>query len=98
MERMRARGFTPPADGQAAAAHAGARRQGSGTAQQAPGTGLRRARQQPPRRGAAAPRRSTRSSARCRRRRSFGQVWLNVDSKLQRVRLRLGITDGSRPS
>ena len=29
-------------------------------------------------------------------RESFGQVWLNAGGKLQRVRLRLGITDGQQ--
>jgi hypothetical protein len=27
---------------------------------------------------------------------TFGQVWLNVDGKLQRVRTRLGVTDGQQ--
>ena len=49
MERMRARGFTPPADGQTPAAARRAEARGQGPRQQGPGTGLRPARARPPR-------------------------------------------------
>jgi HlyD family secretion protein len=74
VERMRARGFTPPAAGQAAAAKPAApapQRQGSPTTFDA----------------LFAPLTPTES---------VGQVWLHQDGKLERVRLRLGITDGQQ--
>jgi hypothetical protein len=93
MERMRARGSTPPADGQAAAASqsADAPRRGRGAgpgaaAQTTPAAGN-------PQNGPTTfdalfgPLTPTES---------FGMAWLNVDGKLQRVRLRLGITDGKQ--
>ncbi len=91
MERMRARGFTPPADGTTAAApERGGRGQGPGAQGRAQATRPAA----PPAQGGAttfdalfgplAPQES------------FGQAWLNVDNKLQRVRLRLGITDGQQ--
>jgi HlyD family secretion protein len=91
--RMRERGFTPPADGQTAVAAPapagraqGPRQQGQAqTAKPAPS---------PVRAGGATtfdalfgPLTQTES---------FGQVWLNVGGKLQRVRLRLGISDGQQ--
>jgi hypothetical protein len=103
LERMRARGFTPPADLQtgtdgaatanagrsggnrsgAPAASSGQRRQGTQTASNAPAAS-----------GGATtfdalfgPLPSTET---------FGQAWLYVDGKLQRVRLRLGVSDGQQ--
>jgi hypothetical protein len=87
MERMRARGFTPPTDGQPALAPARGRGQGARSAAQT----------------AAAPARAQRGATTfdalfppLTQTESFGQVWLNVDSKLQRVRLRLGTSDGQQ--
>jgi HlyD family secretion protein len=93
MERMRARGFTPPADGQAPAAAArggrgqGPRQQGQAQAQTA--------------RPAAAPAASNATTfdalfGPLTQTESVGQVWLNKDNKLERVRLRLGISDGQQ--
>jgi HlyD family secretion protein len=90
MERMRARGFTPPAEGQAAATS-----QGGGRGQGAPA---------PARTGGSAPARAQAPSATTfdalfgplAQTETFGQVWLNVDGKLQRVRTRLGVTDGQQ--
>ena len=88
MERMRARGFTPPAEGTTAAApERGGRGQGPRTQGQAQAA-----------RPAASP--AAASSATTfdalfgplTTPETAGQVWLNVDNKLQRVRLRLGIT------
>ena len=92
MERMRARGFTPPAEAEAPAS-APQRGRGQGAAHGSGRVEVPRALRHRPR---PEPRRSTRSSRRCRRPKSFGQVWLNADGKLQRVRLRLGITDGQQ--
>jgi HlyD family secretion protein len=95
MERMRARGFTPPADGQAPAATArggrgqGPRQQGQGQAQAA--------RQAPP--ATAVTSNATTFDALfapLTQTESVGQVWLNKDNKLERVRLRLGISDGQQ--
>jgi hypothetical protein len=93
IERMRARGFTPPAGGQMtdtpmrAGGGQGPRQQGKA----APAT-----------RAAAAP--ATAANATTfdalfgplTQTETFGQVWLNADGKLQRVRLRLGISDGQQ--
>ena len=96
MERMRARGFTPPAEGQAVTS--AANRTGGGR-----GQGPRQQRQgQDP--AAPAASRAAASGATTfdalfgplTQPETFGQVWLNVDNKLQRVRLRLGITDGQQ--
>jgi hypothetical protein len=93
-ERMRARGFTPPADGQtAAAAPAGGGSRGQGPRQQGQAQAAK---------PAASP--ATASSATTfdalfgplTQTESFGQVWINAGGKLQRVRLRLGITDGQQ--
>lgn len=88
MERMRARGFTPPTDGQPQ------------TAQRRPETAS------PARSASAAPARSSSTAPTATtfdalfgpltQTESFGQAWLNVNNKLQRVRLRLGITDGQQ--
>ncbi len=94
MERMRARGFTPPADGQSAAApERGGRGQGPRTAARA-STAPARAPAPTPAQGGATtfdalfgPLAPTES---------VGVAWLAVDNKLQRVRLRLGITDGQQ--
>lgn len=73
-ERMRARGFTPPAEL-------------SGRASAKP---------------AAAPTAASTATTfdalfgPLTQTETFGQVWLNVDNKLQRVRVRLGITDGQQ--
>jgi HlyD family secretion protein len=83
IERMKARGFTPPAE---ALASASAK---AGQAQKAP------AAKATPARGAGAttidalfgPLPPTES---------FGQVWLHENGKLNRVRLRLGISDGQQ--
>ncbi len=94
-ERMRARGFTPPADGQTPTAPTQQRGRGQGPSRQGQGQA------QAPR-PAAAP--AVASGATTfdalfgplAQTESFGQVWLNVDNKLQRLRLRLGITDGQQ--
>ena len=90
MERMRARGFTPPGEGQTAATPGG-RGQGPRTQPQ-------------PQAARPAARAATASGATTfdalfgplTQTETTGQVWLNVDNKLQRVRLRLGITDGQQ--
>jgi len=85
LERMRARGLTPPTDGQAAVAPQSAREGPRLVAAQTTAA--------PAQRGATTfdalfgPLTPTET---------FGQVWLNVSGKLQRVRLRLGITDGQQ--
>ena len=86
MERMRARGVESPTDGQTAAPQRG---RGQG-----PGTAARAAADPKPSQGGATtfdalfgPLPPTES---------FGQVWLSVDRKLQRVRMRLGVTDGQQ--
>jgi hypothetical protein len=91
MERMRARGFTPPTDGQPVAAAPGGRGQGPRT--QAQATAARSAAPKPQAQGATTfdalfgPLAQTETS---------GQVWLNVGGKLQRVRTRLGVSDGQQ--
>ncbi len=83
IERMRARGFTPPQEGQAAGTPPPSRGQGAAAAAQ----------RSPAISGATTfdalfpPLTPTES---------FGQVWLHVDGKLQRVRLRLGVSDGQQ--
>jgi HlyD family secretion protein len=91
MERMRARGFTPPADGQTAAAPARGRGQGPRAQGQAQAA-------RPAARPAAAQGATTFDAlfGPLTQPETFGQAWLNVDNKLQRVRLRLGITDGQQ--
>jgi hypothetical protein len=86
MARMRARGIELPTDGQTAAPQRG---RGQG-----PRTEARAAADPPKSQGGATtfdalfpPLAPTES---------FGQVWLNVDGKLQRVRMRLGVTDGQQ--
>jgi HlyD family secretion protein len=99
-ERMRARGFTPPTDAEIAAGAARGRGAGAGSAGGAADSQGRQARRaaspppDPPQGGGATtfdalfgPLPATETA---------GQVWLNVDSKLQRVRVRLGITDGQQ--
>jgi len=91
MERMRERGFTPPAEGQAPATPQRAGR-GQGPAQ--------------PRAGGSAPAAAKTQAPSATtfdalfgpltQTESFGQVWLNVGGKLQRVRTRLGVTDGQQ--
>lgn len=91
MERMRARGFTPPTEGQPAAAAQGGR--GQGPRAQAQNTSAR----------PAAPRTRAQSATTfdalfgpLAPTETFGQVWLNVDGTLQRVRTRLGVSDGQQ--
>jgi hypothetical protein len=93
---MRARGFTPPADGQTPAATArGGRGQGPNQQRQP-----QAARQAPTARPAAAAASSATTFdalfGPLTQTESFGQVWLNKDNKLERVRLRLGISDGQQ--
>jgi hypothetical protein len=86
LERMRARGLTPPGD----SAAAGAPQAGRGAGARAAG---------PPVKPAAAQTGATTFDALfapLTPTETFGQVWLNVEGKLQRVRLRLGITDGQQ--
>ena len=95
-ERMRARGFTPPGNGEGVAVSAsGGRGQGPRGQAQA-GSG-----QKP----AAAPRASQAPTGATTfdalfgplaQTETFGQVWLSSNNQLQRVRLRLGITDGQQ--
>ena len=89
IERMRARGFTPPTGAQTDAAVPGDRAQQPRPRTQTP---------------SARPAQTAGSSATTfdalfgplAPTQTFGQVWLNVDGKLQRVRLRLGISDGQQ--
>jgi hypothetical protein len=96
MERMRARGFTPPTEGDAAAAPAASAGRGQGPRQQ---------RQQPAAAPTAAPSKAAAAGgattfdalfAPLTQTETFGQVWLNVANKLQRVRVRLGVSDGQQ--
>lgn len=87
MERMRARGFTPPADGQTAAAPQGG---GRGQGPRAQGQ------TQAARRAASTATTFDALFGPLTQTETFGQVWLNVDGTLQRVRLRLGISDGQQ--
>ncbi|CAN5767994.1 hypothetical protein BH18ACI5_BH18ACI5_27340 [soil metagenome] len=91
-ERMRARGFTPPADGQADTPMRPGRGQGPRQGSQAA----------PAAKPAASP--ATAASATTfdalfgplTQTETSGQVWLNAGGKLQRVRMRLGISDGQQ--
>ncbi len=87
MERMRARGLTPPSDGQTAA-----------TPQRGRGQGPRAGARTTPAPAAAQGGATTFDAlfGPLPPTESLGQVWLKVDNKLQRVRLRLGITDGQQ--
>jgi hypothetical protein len=92
-ERMRARGFTPPADDQTAAAAPARGGRGQGPRPQGQAQAAR---------PAAAPARASGATTfdalfgPLTQTESFGQLWLNAGGKLQRVRLRLGITDGQQ--
>src|SRR5688500_12183545 len=98
-ERMHARGFTPPTAGENAASARGGRGQGPRTQAQGQGQGQG---------GRAASRPATTPSTRqnattfdalfgpLASTETSGQVWLNKDNKLQRVRVRLGISDGQQ--
>jgi multidrug efflux pump subunit AcrA (membrane-fusion protein) len=99
-ERMRARGFTPPANEEiAAVAVPPSRAQG-------PGPDLSQNRRTTERGTSAASRQSSPAAGGATTfdalfgplppTESFGQVWLNVGGQLQRVRLRLGISDGQQ--
>jgi len=92
--RMRARGFTPPADGvqtPVAAATSGGR--GQGPRQQTPAQAAK---------PAASPAKASGATTfdalfgPLTQTETFGQAWLNEGGKLKRVRLRLGITDGQQ--
>jgi hypothetical protein len=86
VERMRARGVEMPADGAAAAPQRG---RGPGPA----------ATPKPAAAPSAAQGGATTFDALfgpLTQTETFGQVWLNVDGKLQRVRLRLGVSDGQQ--
>jgi HlyD family secretion protein len=91
MERMRARGFTPPAEGTTAAPQQGGRGQGPRTVGQTQAA-----------RPAVTPVSASGATTfdalfpPLTQTETPGQVWLNVNNKLQRVRLRLGITDGQQ--
>jgi hypothetical protein len=94
VERMRARGFTPAAEGQTAAAPAsGGGGRGQGPRQQGQPQSAR-----PASAAAAAPSATTFDAlfGPLTQTESSGQVWLNNNGKLERVRLRLGITDGQQ--
>lgn len=100
LERMRARGFTPPAEGQPAGVTASSRGQGPGQGQ-GQGGQRRQAQAQPAAQAAAAPRAAGATTIDALfgplpPTESFGQVWLHQNSKLNRVRLRLGISDGQQ--
>lgn len=89
-ERMRARGMTPPAEGQPEPAGGG---RGQGPRAQRPAQAVRAA--------APATAASTATTfdalfAPLPPTETVGQVWLNQVGKLERVRLRLGITDGQQ--
>jgi HlyD family secretion protein len=99
-ERMRARGFTPPADGQTPAAGDASARGGRGQGPRQLGQ-AQAARRAPAARPAAASATANATTfdalfGPLTQTESFGQVWLNKDNKLERVRLRLGITDGQQ--
>jgi hypothetical protein len=96
MERMRARGFTPPGDGEPPAA---ASRGGSGQGPRAQAQGTPRpsqAQQQPATRATPGATTFDALFGPLTQTETFGQVWLNVNNKLQRVRVRLGISDGQQ--
>lgn len=92
LERMRARGFTPPGDGQTPAATA---RGGRGQGPRQQGQQAQRTR---PAAAAATPNATTFDAlfGPLTQTESFGQVWLHKNNKLERVRLRLGISDGQQ--
>jgi hypothetical protein len=92
-ERMRARGITPPGEGQAAAAaQAGGRGQGPRAGREG------QAAQQTAMRPAAQQNATTFDAlfGPLTQTETVGQVWLNVGNNLQRVRVRLGISDGQQ--
>src|SRR5688572_3059631 len=95
MERMRARGFTPPTDAQAPAATAQAGR-GQGPRRQGQGQGQAQAARPAAPSGAQGATTFDALFGPLAQTESFGQAWLNAGGKLQRVRLRLGITDGQQ--
>ncbi len=104
MERMRARGIQVPADSQPGAGAPDGRGQGAAPLQtQAPARSSQPSRGAAPSTGRQAPP-ATQSGATTfdalfaplPPTESFGQAWLHQDGKLQRVRLRLGISDGQQ--
>lgn len=95
MERMRARGFTPPGDGQATSANAP--RSGSTAGSE----GGQRRQNQARAETTAAPARAGATTIDALfgplpSVETMGQVWLYQDGKLSRLRLRLGISDGQQ--
>src|SRR5687767_10620401 len=92
-ERMRARGFTPPTDGQTAAAAPARGGRGQGPRQQGQ---TQAARPTPPPASASSATTFDALFGPLTQTESIGQAWLNADGKLQRVRMRLGITDGQQ--
>ena len=92
MERMRARGFTLPTEGQPAAAAQAGRGQGP----RAQGRATTAARPAAPRTQAQSATTFDALFGPLPQTETFGQVWLNVDGKLQRVRTRLGVSDGQQ--
>ncbi len=91
VERMRARGFTPPAEGQAVASDGGGRGQGPRGQARTPATA-------PTPSKTPAPAATTFDAlfGPLVQTETFGQVWLNVGGKLERIRTRLGISDGQQ--
>jgi HlyD family secretion protein len=103
--RMRARGFTPPTDVQSDSGHAQPVQEQQ--SQRSPGQNQRsqaRAASAPaPARGAGAGARASAGATTIDAlfgplppTESFGQLWLHEDGKLNRARLRLGISDGQQ--
>jgi len=92
-ERMRARGFTPSPDGQAGDAAAPPGGRGQGPRQQGQAQATRPA---PSAAKAAGATTFDALFGPLTQTESFGVVWLNAGGKLQRMRLRLGITDGQQ--
>jgi HlyD family secretion protein len=99
MERMRARGFTPPSGGENAVSDRSGRGQGPRTQ----GAGQRQGQGERPAARAAATQTLAQNATTfdalfgpLPSTETFGQVWLNKDNKLQRVRVRLGISDGQQ--
>ncbi len=92
LERMRARGITMPADGQAPGAAQAGRAQVPPSQKQTQQAGQGT----PPSRPQGGPTTFDALFGPLTLTETFGQVWLHRDAKLQRVRLRLGITDGQQ--
>jgi HlyD family secretion protein len=95
IERMRARGLTPPGEGQTAPSANSGDGRGQGPR---PQRQRQDAQASTPSRAAASGGPTTFDAlfGPLTQPETFGQVWLNVDNKLQRVRVRLGISDGQQ--